>query len=67
MQFDEHMLEAMWHQFVSDMQRGFAHWLAQGERNTRFKNARSTAFIPSVLHNFFALCSNELFLQRLKV
>ena len=31
------------------------------------KNARSTALIPSVLHNFFALCSNELFLQRLKV
>jgi hypothetical protein len=31
------------------------------------KNARATTLIPSVLRNLFALCSNELFLQRLKV
>src|SRR5262252_3896200 len=30
------------------------------------KNARSTALIPGVLRNFFALCSNELFLQHLR-
>jgi hypothetical protein len=31
------------------------------------KNARSTALIPNVLRDFFALCSKELFLQQLKV
>jgi hypothetical protein len=30
------------------------------------KNARATALIPDALRNILALCSNELFLQRLE-